>query len=436
LSEHGVADGREGGTAGALAEALLISDPAAYVEGVPYAEFARRRRECPVGWVEERPLWRYGSEGGMGVAGTGYWAVTRHATVTEASKDTVTFSSGCRGAFLADPKTHQDLERTRQFLINMDSPEHAKIRRFVGAAFTPRTVRLLRGSIYAHARSLADSIASGGDFDVVQDLAAELPLLVLADLLGIPRKDRRLLFEWSNNLVGFDDPEFGAGRIDVYKRTFEEAFAYASELAAVKRRRPGLDLVSELVRTGRDDGDLSEAEYRHLFVLLVVAGNETTRHLLSGGLQALVEWPAERDRIVAEPALIPLAVEELLRFVSPVMQFRRTATRDTKLDGQEIREGDKVVLYYASANRDESLFDAPDRLDLGRDPNPHLAFGTGPHFCLGAHLARLEAAVLLDVLRPHLTSLELTAPVIRLESNFMNGIKSMPARFGQKRRGG
>src|ERR671922_138859 len=310
---------------------------------------------CPVDWVEEKALWRYGAGGAASVRGSGYWAVMRHETVAAVSRNPAVFSSGERGAFLPDPKSRQDLERTRQLLINMDAPEHRRIRRFVAAAFSPRTMQLLEEGIRAHARRLVAAALDREEFDVVRDLAAELPLLSLADLLGMPRADRGLLFEWSNRLVGFDDPDYG-GSVDDYKRTFSEAFEYALELAAAKRRRPGDDLVSELVRLAVDPGHLSEREYCNLWVLLVVAGNETTRHLLSGGILALLEWPEERGRLVADPGLTPLAVEELLRWVSPVMQFRRTATCDVELEGRRVRAGDKVVLYYASANRDESVF--------------------------------------------------------------------------------
>jgi cytochrome P450 len=416
------------------AEPRLISDPAAYVAGVPHDEFARLRREAPVAWVEEQPLWRSSAAGtAMAVRGTGYWALTRHATIVAASRDTEAFSSAARGSFLADPRSRQDLERTRQFLINMDAPEHRRLRQLLSAAFTPRTLRLLEGAIRVHARSLVDGLLRREQFDVVRDLAAELPLLSLADLLGVPHEDRGLLYEWSNNLVGFDDPDLGAGRIDVYKRTFVDAFAYALELAAARRRQPGNDLISELVRDAGAgmSARMTDQEYCHLWLLLVVAGNETTRHLISGGLHALVEWPDQRRLLVERPDLLPTAVEELLRWVSPIMQFRRTAARDVEIEGQPVRAGDKVVMYYVSANRDETAFDRPDRLDLARSPNPHLAFGIGPHFCLGAHLARLEAAVLLETILPHLARLRLAGPVVRLESNFMNAVKSMPARFAE-----
>jgi len=410
----------------------LLADPSVFAAGVPHEELARRRREAPVAWVEERPLRRTGAGVAVDVGGTGYWAVTRYWTVSNVGRDPATFSSAERGAFVPDPKSYQDLERTRRLLINMDEPQHKRIRGVVADAFSPRVVALLADGLRAHAASIVASALERDELDAVRDLAAELPLRALADLFGMPRDDRRLLFEWSNNVVGFDDPDYAAGDVEVYKRTFLDVFAYALELARAKREHPGDDLVSGLVEAGIGaEASLSEEEYCHLWLLLAVAGNETTRHLLSGSLLALVEWPDERDRLIARPDLTRSAVEELLRWVTPTMQFRRTALRDTELDGQEIRAGEKVVLYYASANRDETVFPEPDRLDLARHPNPHLAFGIGPHFCLGAHLARLEAAIMLDALRPHLASFELTGPVVRLQSTFMNGIKSMPARFAR-----
>jgi cytochrome P450 len=411
-------------------DTTLLSDPNVYAAGVPHEEFTRRRRECPVGWVEERPLDRRSSRGDLAKQrGTGYWAVTRHSTVAAASRAHHVFSSALRGAFLPDPITAEDLQRIRELLVNMDAPQHTATRRLVTAVFTPRAVRNLEESVQAHARTIVGRLLVRDSFDAVRDLAAELPLLVLADLLGIPRQDRLLLYRWGNNLVGFDDPEFGGGRVDVFRETFAEAFRYALQLASEKRRCPGDDLTSQLLTSEIDGRRLSEQAFCYIWILLVIAGNETTRHLLSGSLLVLAEWPSERNRLVDDPALVPTAVEELLRWLTPIMQFRRTAVAATELDGQRIQPGDKVVLYYISANRDEELFDTPHRLDLGRSPNPHLAFGVGPHFCLGAQLARLEATTMLTLLRPHLHRFELTGPVVRLASNFMNGIKSLPARF-------
>jgi cytochrome P450 len=405
----------------------MLADPATYTAGVPWEEFARLRLRAPVAWVDEPVLHRRSAAGGeLTHRGTGFWAVTRYDLVVSVSRAPGAFSSAARGAFLADPRTPEDMERARQLLVNMDAPGHGRIRRHVAAAFTPRAVHRVAAAVHRHAARLVRAIAAAGCFDAVTDLAAELPLLVLADLLGVPRADRSLLLRWSNHLVGFDDPDYGGGSIDQYRDTFAEAFAYAEALAGSRRQHPTDDLVSALVHGQAGGRPLSRAEFCQLWLLLVIAGNETTRHLISGALLALTQWPAERARLAAEPGLTPLAVDELLRWVSPIMQFRRTATADTELGGQSIRAGDKVVLYYISANRDETVFSRAGRLELSRRPNPQLAFGVGPHYCLGSHLAHLEARVMLDELRPYLPRLRVSGPVVRLASNFMNGIKSLP----------
>ncbi|WP_262403106.1 cytochrome P450 [Actinomadura sp. CNU-125] len=378
-----------------------IAHPVTYASGVPHGEFARRRREEPVGWVEEPLLLRHGAGGRMAQRGSGFWAVASHELVTSVSRRPEEFSSAAKGAFLTDPRTSADLRQARELLVNMDAPRHLRIRRLITSVFTPRAVRALSASVAAHAESLAERVVAADRFDVVADLAAELPLLVLSDLLGMEHEDRHLLFRWSNHLVGFDDPEYGGGDIDVYRATFAEAFQYALRLAAERRENPGGDLVSRLATAEVDGERLSDREFCSFWLLLIVAGNETTRHLISGSLQALADHPAERDRLVSGEAPLDAAVDELVRWVTPIMQFRRTATRDTVLGGRRIREGEKVVIYYTSANRDGAVFDGPDRLDLGRSPNPHLAFGIGPHFCLGAHLARLELKLLLSALCPH-----------------------------------
>ncbi|MFF5207121.1 cytochrome P450 [Streptosporangium sp. NPDC000396] len=406
-----------------------IAHPATYAAGVPHEEFARRRRTEPVAWVPEPPLWRHSSGGRIAERGTGFWAVTTHEAVLSVSRRAEEFSSGAKGAFLADPRTPADLKQARQLLVNMDAPQHLRIRRLVTSVFTPRAVRALADGVAAHAAALVSQVVRAGRFDVVTDLACELPLLVLSDLLGMPREDRHLLYRWSNHLVGFDDPEYGGGDVDAYRRTFAEAFQYALKLAMQRRENPTGDLISLLANAEVDGRRLSDREFCNFWLLLVVAGNETTRHLISGSLEALAAHPAERDRLVSGAVALPAAVEELLRWVTPIMQFRRTAVRDTELCGRRISAGDKVVVYYVSANRDAAVFADPERLDLSRDPNPHLAFGTGPHFCLGAHLARLELTALLTAMRPHLAAFEPAGPVVRLESNFVNGIKSMPARI-------
>jgi cytochrome P450 len=406
-----------------------LADPATYRTGPPYREFARRRRDAPVGWVAEVALPRRSTRGTAVHRLGGFWAVTRHATVVAASRAPEVFSSAARGAFLADPVSPDDLARARQLLVGMDPPEHTWLRRMVTAAFPPAAIRQLRPAIARHACSLVRRVVTGAELDAVTDLAAELPLLVLADLLGIPRQDRGLFLRWSHQLVGFDDPAFGGGDVARFKATLQEAFGYALGVAREKRRRPGDDVVSRLVTTELAGRRLTEPEFCQLWLLLVVAGNETTRHLIAGGLDLLADRPDLARRLAGRPDLTAGAVEEMLRWTTPIMQFRRTAVRDTVLDGQPIRAGDKVVLYYISANRDERVFPDPDRFDPARSPNPHLAFGAGPHFCLGSQLARLEATVLFRGLAGHLDRLRRAGPALRLESNFMNGLRSLPVRF-------
>lgn len=408
----------------------MIAHPATYGHGVPYGTFAELREHRPVAWTDEPLLVRHSAAGRTAERGSGYWAVTRHADVTEASRRTDVFSSAEQGAFLVDPRTRADLVRTRELLVNMDAPRHTRIRRLVSSVFTPRAVRRLADGVRGHARDLVAAAVRQGELDAVTGLATELPLLVLADLLGMPAGDRHLLFDWSNHLVGFDDPEYGGGDVDAYRKVFADAFAYALKLAADRREHPGEDLSSRLATAEVDGRRLTDREFCHFWLLMVVAGNETTRHLISGGLRALAEHDDQRRRLCADPELVAPAVEELLRWVTPIMQFRRTAVCDTTLAGQKIQAGEKVVLYYVSANRDAEAFAGPDRLDLSRAPNPHLAFGIGPHFCLGAGLARLELRVLLEELRPSLAGLRLADRPVRLESNFVNGLKSLPVRFG------
>jgi cytochrome P450 len=281
--------------------------------------------------------------------------------------------------------------------------------------------------VRAIARGIVDEIAHKGECDFVTEVAAELPLRVITEMLGVPEGDRRRIFELSNRLI------LGAnatpGQMADSKAAAMEMWLYAHRLAEERKRRPGDDLVSQLL-AGEVDGErLSELEFDSFFLLLAVAGNETTRNLVSGGMLALLEHPAQRDQLISNRGWLPDAVEELLRWVSPISHMRRTATRDVELRGQRILAGEKVVLWYASANRDEQVFERPFRFDVRRRPNRHLAFGVGEHFCLGSHLARMETRVLFEELLRRLPDLDLAGPVQRLASNFVNGIVSMPVRF-------
>lgn len=433
-----------------------IADPRTYRTAVPHEVFARLRERGPVVRVGEPELTRHSAAGSITERGPGLWAVLGHEAVVDASRRTAEFSSAAKGAFLADPRTRADLQRARELLVNMDAPEHGRIRRVVTAVFTPRAVDSLAARVREHAHRLVDAAAAQGGCDAVPALAAELPLLVLADLLGIPHADRHLLFRWSNHLVGFDDPEYGGGDIDAYRGAMAEAFQYALGMALDRRRDPCDDLSSLLATAQVDGRRLSDREFCSFWLLLVVAGNETTRHLLSGSILALAQNPRVRLLLARDPGAIPSCVEELLRWITPIMQFRRTATADTVLAGQSIAEGDKVVLYYIAANRDPAVFNDPDRFDPARfhtvrtnavysdivrsdtasadtvrPQGQHLAFGIGPHFCLGASLARLEARAMLEALRPHLDGLDTAGPPIRLESSFVNGLKSLPVRLGR-----
>ena len=396
-----------------------LADPNRFTAGVPYHAFKLLRAEAPVFWHPE-------------LRGAGFWVISRYEDVVAVSKDPATFSSA-RGGTNIFELSDEEIAVVRTMMLNMDPPGHTKYRRLVNQGFTPRMVARLEPHVRDICRRVVDAVAAKGSCDFVVEVAAELPLQVIVELLGVPLADCHRVFDWSNRLIGFDDPEFQTSMEDG-KIAASELWAYANQLALERRQRPREDLVSVLMQAEVDGERLSEMEFDSFFLLLSVAGNETTRNLIAGGMLALIEHPAERARLVADPALLPRAVEEMLRWVSPVIHFRRTATRDTELRGQTIRAGQKVVLFYPSANRDEAVFPEPERFDVSRTPNEHLAFGIGEHFCLGASLARLEIRVMFEELLGRLPDMELAGPVRRLRSNFINGIKRMPVRFTPERR--
>ena len=391
-----------------------VFDPELYIAGVPHDRFRRLRQEAPV-YFHPEP------------AGPGYWALTRYDDVARVSKDPLTFSSA-RGGTNIEDLTEESLSQVRLMMLNMDPPKHQQFRRLVSVGFTPRMIRALEPRIRETATAIIDKVARRGHCDFVEEVAAELPLQVIAELMGIPLEDRHKVFTWSNRLIGFDDPEFSTSRQDGTLAAME-MWAYATALAESRRDRAGSDLVTTLINAEIDGERLTGTEFEAFFLLLAVAGNETTRNLISGGMLALIEHPQARERLLAEPTLMPSAVEEMLRFVTPVMHFRRTATRATEIRGQRVAAGDKVVMYYTSANRDEEVFPDPDAFDVARSPNDHLAFGVGEHFCLGASLARLEIRVMFEELLKRLPDIELAGPVRRLRSSFINGYKRIPVRF-------
>jgi cholest-4-en-3-one 26-monooxygenase len=317
-------------------------------------------------------------------------------------------------------------------LINMDPPDHGKFRRLVSLGFTPRMIAKLEPHIRRCAKSIVDGIAAKGSCDFVRDVAAELPLQVLADLLGLPQEDRAKIFDWSNRLIGFDDPEFQTSMADA-RIAASEVWMYSQAMGDQRRGKTGDDLLTILVNAEIDGEKLTEMEVNSFFLLLCVAGNETTRNTISGGMLALMENPDQRERLMADRSLLATAADEMVRWVTPVMHFRRTATKDLEIRGQHIKQNDKVVLLYPSANRDEEVFANADKFDVGRTPNEHLGFGVGEHFCLGNNLARMELRIMFEELLNRIPDIELTGPVRRLRSNFINGYKSMPVKFTPER---
>jgi cholest-4-en-3-one 26-monooxygenase len=313
-----------------------------------------------------------------------------------------------------------------ELMLNQDPPRHTQLRKLVNRGFTPRQVAALEPRIRAIVTRLLDAVAERGTFDLVTDVSIELPLQVIAELVGVPHEDRHKVFAWTETMMSIGDPELRVTEADA-RVAIGEMFAYADALARERVGGDGDDLLSVLLRAEVDGDRLSAADVDLFFLLLMNAGSETTRNLVTGGALALFEHPEQRARLLRDRSLVPSAVEEMLRWVTPVMHFRRTARERTELGGVAIEEGDKVVMWYVSANRDEAQFPDPDHFDVARAPNEHVSFGAGgPHFCLGASLARLEARVMFEELLERLPAIEPAGPVRRLRSAFINGVKSLP----------
>lgn len=393
-------------------EAIDLHDPAGYLSGPPFEAFARLRHEAPV-FRQEVP------------GGLSYWALTRHADVLRVSADPETFSSQ-RGGILDFEPGPDALAMLRGQLLCMDPPAHGELRRKLLPAFAPSTLQPLEARVRTIVVERLERALGADDFDFVDLVAAEIPSQVFGELMDCPREDRRKLRDWGAEIVKFNEPEHDAARGHA---AAIDMGSYAFRLAQERRGGTGRDLASLMVNATLGGEPLGEADFAAFFVQFAVAGHDTTKSLLAGGLQALAEHPAAWRELAVAPAAIPSAVEELLRFTTPLHYFRRTATRDVELHGQKIHEGEAVVMFYSSANRDEAVFDQPDRLDVARDPNPHLAFGWGEHFCLGARLARLEARVFLEELLDRVQRVELTGAPRRIRSNLFNGPAELPVRL-------
>ncbi|GAA4207203.1 cytochrome P450 [Actinocatenispora rupis] len=430
------------------ADTELVYDPETYVTGVPHAALARLREAAAVSWVPER------SADGV-EHGPGYWAVWRHAEVKHVLKNPALYSSELGATQIRDPATPEDLAYVRKSMLNMDPPEHSRLRRIVNRSFTPRAVDRLRERIVERAGVIVDEMIAGsadGTADFAK-AAADLPVWTLADVLGVPQTDRYLMFDWASRVIGFQDPEYATiSMTDAEAATpmakaalavrprprpdgtmpdprtrdgIPDLYAYAHELAAEKRRAPGDDIMS--IMLSRVDGDgLSTDEFENMFWLFAVAGNETLRNGIPGGMYALLHHPDQWHRLAADRSLLPAAADEMLRWWTPVIHFRRTATQDTELAGVRIAAGDKVVVYFAAANRDPRVFADPDTFDVTRAAADHLSFGHGPHYCLGWMLGKAQLVAMFDALLDRFREVRPAGEPQRLRSNFQHGIKHLP----------
>jgi cholest-4-en-3-one 26-monooxygenase len=397
---------------------LDIATPAHYEShGYPHPEWAWLRRHAPLFWYERENV-------------DPFWAVTKHADIVELGKQPELFLNAPRLAvFTTDLPLPP--EGTTRHLLTMDPPDHPKYRNVTSKRFTPRAVLGWEPKVRAITREVIDEAARSERIDFVKDVTARITIAVIAEMLGVPRSDWELLFRWTNEIIAPQDPEYqhGAAASEVLDRARLELFSYFQQLSEERRRKPGDDIVSEVANGSVDGRPLPPIELLSYYLLLVVAGNETTRNAMTGALLAFQEHPGEWARLVANPKLTGPAVEEVVRWTTPVIQFCRTATRDTVLRGQKIRAGQSLCLFYPSGNRDEDVFPDGDRFRIDRQPNDHVGFGRGEHVCLGAHLARLEIRSLLDELRTRLRKAELVGPVERVRSSFVGGIKRVPLRW-------
>ena len=399
---------------------LDLVDPDTFVTGLPLADFAIMRDEAPVFWHDQPGTW-----------GDGFWVVTRLEDVREVSRTPEVFSSYARGVLLTmgeEAEEETALAMTRTLMLNMDPPEHGEYRQIVQRAFNPRRIRALEGRLQELADEIVDRAIEKGTGDFVEDLAAELPLLAICELVGLPADQRKAVFDLSNTMVGFDDPDLG-GTPEIAQAAMGEMFLMANALADERKACPMDDIATTLLNAETGEGALTSDQFAIFFVLLMVAGNETTRNAITHGMQAFFDHPDQWELFKKERPL-ETAAEEIIRWASPLIQFQRTALSDYELGGQQIKANDRVVIYYVAANRDERSIEDPDTFDITRVDNEHVAFGGGgPHFCLGANLARAEVRIIFDTIANRMPDIAPTGPKRQLRSNFIHGIKSLPVRY-------
>ena len=390
-----------------------------FTEGVPHDWFTYLRAHAPI-WFHPEPE-----------PGRGFWVFTRYEDVVAIGRDARHFSSAQkRGGVVG----LEDIEMAAdwgdaEIMLYMDPPNHTRHRRLVNRGFTPRMISMLEPHIRDVTVKIIDEAVAKGQVDFVTDMASELPLQVIAELMGVPLEDRYKVFDWSNRMIGSEDPEYAVSEENVQQAQIE-MFMYAQSLAERRRAEPRDDIITKLLSADIDGDALTDMDFNLFFLLLAVAGNETTRNSISHGMNAFLEHPDQYRLLVEHPELLDSAVEEVLRWASPVMYFRRNVTEDLDYKGHQLRAGDKVSIWYASANRDEAVFDDPFRFDITRSPNDHVAFGGGgPHHCLGANLARMEMRLFFQELARRVPRIEAAGDAVRLRSNFIGGIKHLPVRF-------
>jgi cytochrome P450 len=427
-----------------------LFDPQTYLDGVPYEAIDRLRAGGPVVWVPEPAVLGWPE-------GPGYWAVLGYDEVSHVLRSAELFSSHLGATQIRDPATAADLRFAQAMMLNQDPPNHTRLRGLLSSAFRGRALARLDDAIDRRASELVAAVRPRGQCDLVTDVVADLPVAVLAGVLGVPEPDRGLLYDWANRVIGYQDPDYAAstafdptGGTDLARAALQhrpspgpdarmpdprtraglaDLYAYAHGLAERKRADPGDDVMSLLLAEEWEGTHLTTEEFETLFFLFAVAGNETVRNSLPNAVLALIEHPDQYRRLLAEPDLLPAAVEEALRFAPPVMHFRRTAAEPTQLGGQWIERGDKVVVYHVAANRDPAHFDNPHAFTIDRSPNDHLSFGYGPHFCIGARLARKQMRAVIGETCRQLGRLELAGEPQRLLSNFQCGLKTLPVRW-------
>jgi cytochrome P450 len=398
-----------------VTEFIDLSDHDAFVEAVPHAAFAALREHDPVHWNPEPE-------------GPGFWAVTRYQDIRHVHRNVDLFSSEIGGTSLED--LDPDQIEARKSMLDMDPPRHDELRGLIARRFTPRAVGVWEDQVRKVTNEVLDRALPMGEFDFVAEIASEIPMQVFAEIMGIPQDERRVIIEIGDRLLGNQDPEYAVPEDDAH-RTLPfsspaalEMFEFGRRLAAQRRKEPRNDIITQLAFE-----PLTQQEFDVYFLLLAAAGNETSRHTITHGLLGLLEHPEELARLRDDRSLGKPAAEEMLRWATPVHHFRRTAAVDTELEGVEIKAGDKVTTWFVSGNRDETVFEEPDRFDVGRTPNPHMAFGPGGiHHCMGAHLAKMEVRIAFEELLARTDQIELTGPPERLRSNFFNGIKRLPVR--------